>query len=90
MESSLRLIGCNKERFQKKIQANQEAGEPVEYAVFKSQREVDRQNYLGIYEAHMDRGGRYEDFAIRFPDEYAAADADGKAAGIQHSIPYEG
>ena len=65
MEASLRLIGCNKERFQKKIQANQEAGEPVEYAVFKSQREEIAKIIWDI-QAHMDRGGRYEDFAILF------------------------
>ena len=65
VEASLRLIGCNKERFQKKIQANQEAGEPVEYAVFKSQREEIAKIIWDI-QAHMDRGGRYEDFAILF------------------------
>ena len=65
VEASLRLIGCNKERFQKKIQANQEAGEPVEYAVFKSQREEITKIIWDI-QAHMDRGGRYEDFAILF------------------------
>ena len=65
VEASLRLIGCNKERFQKKIQANQEAGELVEYAVFKSQREEIAKIIWDI-QAHMDRGGRYEDFAILF------------------------
>ena len=69
VEASLRLIGCNKERFQKKIQANQEAGEPVEYAVFKSQREEIAKIIWDI-QAHMDRGGRYEDFAILCRNEY--------------------
>ena len=85
VEASLRLIGCNKERFQKKIQANQEAGEPVEYAVFKSQREEIAKIIWDI-QAHMDRGGRYEDFAILFRTNTQARAISAKLK--EYNIPF--
>lgn len=62
---SLNLIGHNKERFQKNIQAAKEKATEVEYAVFEDQRRENLRIIRDIAE-HRERGGSYEDFAVLF------------------------
>lgn len=65
VKASLRLIGQNKERFDKKICAAREAGEQVQYAVFPSQAEENKRIIWEIQEA-LEHGGAYRDFAVLF------------------------
>lgn len=65
VDASLRLIDNNRERFKKNIKAQREAESPVEYAIFKTQRE-EIEKIIRDIQDHVERGGRYEDFAILF------------------------
>lgn len=59
------LIGYNRERFAKDIQASKCADGCVEYAVFQNQREENLRIIQALQEA-IRNGGKYEDFAILF------------------------
>ena len=65
VKASLNLISYNTERFQKDIKAANEALSEVEYTVFKSQREETAKIIWDI-QSHLEKGGKYEDFAILF------------------------
>lgn len=65
VEQSLNLIGNNRERFGKAIKASIQSEKPVEYAVFKNQREENLRIIRDIQDA-LERGGSYRDFAILF------------------------
>lgn len=62
---ALNLIGHNKERFEKRIQASKEPEAEVEYAVFKDQREENLRIIRDIADA-VERGRSYADFAVLF------------------------
>ena len=62
---ALNLIGHNKERFEKRIQASKESEAEVEYAVFNSQREENLRIIRDIADA-VERGRNYADFAVLF------------------------
>lgn len=62
---ALNLIGHNKERFEKRIQASKEPEAEVEYAVFNSQREENLRIIRDIADA-VERGRNYADFAVLF------------------------
>lgn len=62
---SLNLIGYNKERFTKEIKAFSPPENPVEYAVFLSQREENLRIIRDIQDA-VERGGSFRDFAVLF------------------------
>lgn len=65
VDDALNLISHNKERYQKRIRAAQEAGQEVEYACFESQRQENLRIIRDI-EKQKERGGSYEDFAVLF------------------------
>lgn len=65
MTRALNLIGHNKERFEKRIQASKEPEAEVEYAVFNSQREENLRIIRDIADA-VERGRNYADFAVLF------------------------
>lgn len=65
VKASLKLIGHNKERFDKKIIAAQKPGQEVEYAVFPSQAEENKHIIREIQKA-LEQGGAYRDFAVLF------------------------
>ncbi len=62
---ALNLIGHNKERFEKRIQASKEPEAEVEYAVFNTQREENLRIIRDIADA-VERGRNYADFAVLF------------------------
>ena len=62
---ALNLIGHNKERFEKRIQASKEPETEVEYAVFNTQREENLRIIRDIADA-VERGRNYADFAVLF------------------------
>lgn len=59
------LIGHNKERFQKKIEAADQGGIPVEWQLFESQRKENARIIWDIQEA-VEKGAKYEEFAVLF------------------------
>ena len=65
VDASINLISYNIDRFCKDIKAFHHAESAVEYAVFKSQREENAKIIWDI-QNHIDRGGKYEDFAVLF------------------------
>ncbi|MGN0141472.1 MAG: ATP-dependent helicase [Roseburia sp.] len=65
VKASLNLIGHNRERFDKKIIAEQEPEREVEYAVFPSQAEENKRIIWEIQDA-LEHGGAYRDFAVLF------------------------
>jgi DNA helicase-2/ATP-dependent DNA helicase PcrA len=65
VESALRLIGHNKERFEKKIVTEQKGGEEVRYLIFKNQKEQNLFIIKQIDEA-VKAGGRFDRFAVLF------------------------
>ena len=65
VKASLNLISHNKERFKKDIKASLPAKDPVEYAIFPSQREQNLRIIRDISE-RLDHGGKYSDFAVLF------------------------
>lgn len=62
---ALNLIGHNRERFDKRIQAFQETKTEVEYQIFKDQRE-ENLHIIRDIQGRVERGGKYEDCAILF------------------------
>ena len=62
---ALNLIGHNKERFDKRIQAAKKPEMEVEYALFSSQREENLRIIRDITDA-VERGRSYADFAVLF------------------------
>jgi DNA helicase-2/ATP-dependent DNA helicase PcrA len=65
VESALRLIGHNKERFDKQIVTEQKGGDVVRYLVFKNQKEQNLFIIKQIDEA-VKAGGRFDRFAVLF------------------------
>lgn len=65
VSKALNLIGHNKERFDKRIQAANEKGVEVEYALFKDQREENLRIIRDIQDV-VERGGHFCDCAILF------------------------
>lgn len=65
IKASLNLIGHNKERFDKRIQAAREADTEVEYAVFKDQRE-ENLRIIRDLQAAVEKGAEFRDFAVLF------------------------
>ncbi len=65
VEHSLRLIDHNKERYKKRIVANQEEGAPIDFQIFKGQREENARIIWEIQE-QVDRGRKYSEFAVLF------------------------
>ena len=65
IKASLNLIGHNKERFDKRIQAAKEAETEVEYALFKDQREENLRIIRDMQEA-VEKGASFRDFAVLF------------------------
>lgn len=59
------LIGHNKERFQKKIEAADQGDIPVEWQLFESQRKENARIIWDIQEA-VEKGAKYEEFAVLF------------------------
>ena len=59
------LIGHNKERFQKKIEAADQGDNPVEWQLFESQRKENARIIWDIQEA-VEKGAKYEEFAVLF------------------------
>lgn len=62
---SLRLIGCNRERYKKAIVAAQPEGEPVEYGVFPDQR-TESLRIIRDMQLITEKGGNFSDFAVLF------------------------
>ena len=65
IKASLNLIGHNKERFDKCIQAAWGAGKEVEYAIFQDQREENLRIIRDLQEA-VGKGASFQDFAVLF------------------------
>lgn len=65
VDAAQNLIGHNKERFSKRIQAIKEREREVETAVFESQREENLRIIRDIGGA-IERGGSYREFAVLF------------------------
>lgn len=65
VEHALNLIGHNRERFEKRIQAQRERETEVEYAVFQNQREENLRIIRDIGDA-VERGRSFSDFAVLF------------------------
>lgn len=65
VEGALRLIGHNRERFDKQIRASRNRGKEIEYAEFKDQSEENLRIIRDMQEA-VEKGGSYADFAILF------------------------
>jgi DNA helicase-2/ATP-dependent DNA helicase PcrA len=65
VESALRLIGHNKERFDKQIVTEKKGGEQVHYLIFKNQKE---QNLFIIkqIDVAIKAGSRFDRFAVLF------------------------
>ena len=63
MTSAGYLIGHNKERFQKKIEAADQGDIPVEWQLFESQRKENARIIWDIQEA-VEKGAKYEEFAV--------------------------
>lgn len=59
------LIGHNKERFQKKIEAADQGDIPVEWQLFESQRKENARIIWDI-QAAVEKGAKYEEFAVLF------------------------
>lgn len=59
------LIGHNKERFQKKIEAADQGDIPVEWQLFESQRKENARIIWDIQEA-VEKDAKYEEFAVLF------------------------
>lgn len=60
-----RLIGHNRERFEKRIRPSREAETEVEYAVFKTQREENLRIIRDLADA-KERGRSFSDYAVLF------------------------
>lgn len=65
IKASLNLIGHNKERFDKRIQASKAAETEVEYALLKDQREENLRIIRDMQEA-VEKGADFRDFAVLF------------------------
>ena len=65
VKASLNLISHNKERFEKKIEAEKAPERDVEFLTFKNQREQNQKIIRDITEA-VEKGSKYEEFAILF------------------------
>lgn len=63
--SALRLIGCNKERYQKKIQAFREETHPVIVKLFETQFQ-ENQTVIQEILGYVEQGISYEDIAVLF------------------------
>jgi DNA helicase-2/ATP-dependent DNA helicase PcrA len=65
VEHALKLIGHNKERYDKAIKPAHEKESEVEYAVFNSQKEESLRIIRDIQDI-VEKGGRYSDIAVLF------------------------
>jgi DNA helicase-2/ATP-dependent DNA helicase PcrA len=65
VESALRLIGHNKERYAKQIVTEKKGGDEVHYLLFQNQKEQNLYIIKKIDEA-IKKGGRYDTFAVLF------------------------
>lgn len=65
VESALKVVAHNKNRFEKKIYANQKEGEPVSVVKFSTMREQNKRVVERIVELH-EKGIPYKEIAILF------------------------
>ncbi len=63
--AAMRLIGCNRARYDKAIVAARPPGEPVEYETFPDQKKQNLRIIRDVQEV-TERGGAFSDFAILF------------------------
>ena len=80
------LIGHNKERFQKKIEAADQGDIPVEWQLFESQRKENARIIWDIQEA-VEKGAKYEEFCSAFAPIHSR-DLQIRTQLMEYNIPF--